>query len=72
MSLNFHIIFDSQGKNEASSETKLLVENIERFRKLKGWTRKRVYLMGVASMIGTDNPDLVTQIADYIARGSYK
>lgn len=69
--LNYHIIFTSQGKAKLDEETELMLKNIEHFRRLKGWTHKRVYLMGAAAMIGQDNDNLLSQVAEYMIKGSY-
>lgn len=58
-----------------TDEAKLLMQNLDEYIKLTGFTRKRFYLMGAALLIGQnqDNPRLVMQIAEYLAGvGSYR
>lgn len=52
-----------------TEEAQLLMENLDEYIKLTGFTRKRFYLMGAALLIGQndDNPKLVMQIAEYLA-----
>ena len=59
----------------SSDEGKLLMDNLDEYIRLLGWSRKRMYLMGCAAVIGKngDAPRLIEQIADYLAgRGSLK
>jgi hypothetical protein len=52
-------------------EARLLMENLDNYIRLTGWSRKRFYLMGAASIIGQsgENDNLVMQIADYLTKG---
>lgn len=45
-----------------------LLDMIDKYRRLLGWTWKRLFLVGVANSIAKqgDNPDLVVAIADYL------
>lgn len=54
----------------ADSDAHELMNQMDSYRKLLGWSRKRVYLMGMAHIISNngDNPDLVVQIANYLER----
>lgn len=47
-----------------------LMAQIDKYRKLLGWSRKTMYLMGVAMVVGKneDNPDLVVEIANYLEK----
>jgi len=48
-----------------------LYNQIEKYRKLSGWTRKYVHLMGMAEIISKqgDNSDLVLNILNYLEKG---
>ena len=52
-----------------TEEGQLLHENLDRYIRLTGYSRKRFFLMAAASLIGqqNDNPQLVMQIAEYLA-----
>jgi hypothetical protein len=45
-----------------------LLAQLDKYRKLLGWSRKYFFLVGVAEFIAKkgDNPDLVIAIADYL------
>ena len=47
-----------------------LMAQLDKYRKLLGWSRKRVYLLGMAHIISNngDNPDLVVRIANYLEK----
>jgi len=47
-----------------------LMEAVNRYTHLLGWSRKRMFLMGVARVISDneDNPELIMQIADYLEK----
>lgn len=51
-----------------SDEAHLLQANISAYFVTLGWTHKRAFLIGIASIIGKngDNPALVQEIADYL------
>lgn len=50
-------------------ESEHLLENLDEYCKLLGWSRKRFYLLGASMIISEnkDNPELVMQIAEYLA-----
>ena len=67
--MDVHIIFKSKSKRSPEdAEVVDMMEAIERFRISKGYSHKRVYLLGVGAMIGAENPNMLIRIADYIAR----
>ena len=47
-----------------------LMNQLDSYRKLLGWSRKHMYLMGMAYVIGKngDNPELVVRIANYLEK----
>lgn len=51
-------------------DAKDLLANLDRYRKLCGWSRKTMFLIGMAMAISKndDNPDLVLQIADFMEK----
>lgn len=55
------------GQGDEANE---LMIRIDSYRKLLGWSRKTLYLMGVAMVVGKneDNPDLVVDIANFIEK----
>lgn len=52
----------------ADKDAHELMYQMDKYRKLLGWSRKRVYLMGMAHIISNngDNPDLVVRIANFL------
>ena len=54
----------------ADDDAHELMYQMDKYRKLLGWSRKRVYLMGMAHIISNngDNPDLVVRIANYLEK----
>lgn len=54
----------------ADEESKLLYENLQKYRKSIGWSWKRVLLVGFAEIIANnkDNPDLIISIVDYLEK----
>lgn len=52
----------------ADEEARELLDNLNKYINLLGWTKKRMFLMGCAMVIGKngDNPDLVMQISRYL------
>ena len=61
-----HIHIDFGQDEEAHS----LMENLNRYINLQGWSKKRMFLMGCAEIVHKhgDNPELVLQIANYLEK----
>lgn len=55
------------GKDQADFE---MLDKIDEFARLKGWSRKRIFLMGVAELMARDktNPELLLNLVEYISR----
>lgn len=47
-----------------------LFMQLEKYRKLLGWSRKYAYLIGFAHIVSNngDNPDIAVAIADYLEK----
>lgn len=45
-----------------------LMELLDQYIKLTGWSRKRFYLVGAAEIVGKENPVLAEKIAEYVTR----
>lgn len=54
----------------ADDDAHELMSQLDKYRKLLGWSRKHMYLMGMAHVISNngDNPDLVVRIANYLEK----
>lgn len=52
-----------------TQEASLLLENLDEYVKLLGFSRKRFYLMAAATLIAQegDNTKLIHQVADYLS-----
>lgn len=50
-----------------SQEAELLLENIRKVARIQGVSQKRIFLIGVAKYFEDVAPELVVQIADYLA-----
>jgi hypothetical protein len=48
------------------AEAAELLDNIEEYIRLKGWTKKRFLLEGAGMIIAQENPALAMQIFDFI------
>lgn len=51
------------GENDDAYE---LFKKINRFRKLNGWTWRRICLMGIAEVVHDENPLLAQEIAELL------
>lgn len=54
----------------ADDDAHELMNQLDKYRKLLGWSRKYMYLIGMAHVISKngDNPDLVVRIANYLEK----